>query len=229
MFLIKDYWEKNDIKEFNEYLLSFQNKEKIKWTKNIVNTKLNVLAIKTNILNNIAKEILKGNYISFLDNMEFNTHENTIIYAKIINKIKDIKIQKKYLDIYSDNIDNWASTDSLKIEVKSNKEEYKKIVKKYIKSNKIFKRRTGIIILFSFLKEKETNFIFEILNELPNEQEYYVNMAISWLLCECMIKEKEKTIKYLNNNPINEFTKKKFFQKCRDSFRINNKDLELIK
>ena len=54
-------------------------------------------------------------------------------------------------------------------------------------------------------------------------------MAISWLLCECMIKEKDKTIKYLNNNSINEFTKKKFFQKCRDSFRINNKDLELIK
>ena len=54
-------------------------------------------------------------------------------------------------------------------------------------------------------------------------------MAIAWLLCECFIKEQNKTIEYLNNNDINLFVKNKLLQKCRDSYRVDNQDLLKIK
>ena len=37
--------------------------------------------------------------------------------------------------------------------------------------------------------------LFEILNSFSGESEYYVNMIISWLVCELFIKQREKTIK----------------------------------
>ena len=229
MNLIKEKWTKKDIKEFNNYLISKRNKEKITWTKNIVNTNKQVLAIKTKELKEIAKQIYKGNYLSFLDNMNFDIYETSIIYAYLIVRIKDFNILKKYLDTYSNNIDNWSCCDTLKFNIKNNINDYKEIVKEYIASKKTFKRRIGIIILFEFLKQKEIDFIFNIINKLKEEQEYYVNMAIAWLLCECFIKEQNKTIEYLNNNDINTFVKNKMIQKCRDSFRVDNKDLSKIK
>ena len=229
MNLIKDNWTKETIKEFNNYLISIQNKNKITWTKNIVNTNKQVLAIKTKELKEIAKQIYKGNYLSFLDNMNFDIYESTIIYAHLIVRIKDFKLMKKYLDFYSNNVDNWSCCDTLKFNIKNNIVDYKKLVNEYIKSSKTFKRRIGIIILFEFIKQKEIIFIFDIINKLKQEQEYYVNMAIAWLLCECFIKEQNKTIEYLNNNEINIFVKNKLFQKCRDSYRIDNNDLLKIK
>ena len=61
---IKDCWKKQDINDFDEYLLCLQNKDRILWTTKIINTKQKVLAIKTQTLKNIAKEISKGNYLS---------------------------------------------------------------------------------------------------------------------------------------------------------------------
>ena len=229
MNLIKEKWTKEDIKEFNNYLISKRNKEKITWTKNIVNTNKQILEIKTKELKEIAKQIYKCNYLSFLDYMTFDIYETSIIYASLIVIIKEFKLLKKYLDIYSNNIDNWSSCDTLKFNIKNNIVDYKKLVNEYIKSSKTFKRRIGIIILFEFLKQKEIDFIFNIINELKKEQEYYVNMAIAWLLCECFIKEQNKTIEYLNNNDINTFVKNKMLQKCRDSYRVDNNDLLKIK
>ena len=45
-----------------------------------------ILAIPTPELRKIVKEIAKGNYISFLDNFDNSTYENTIINVMLINK-----------------------------------------------------------------------------------------------------------------------------------------------
>ena len=54
MELTRKNWSKNDINTFNLYLESLKNKNKIEWTKRIVNTKMKVLAIKTPILKKIS-------------------------------------------------------------------------------------------------------------------------------------------------------------------------------
>ena len=67
MNLIKDKWTKDDVLEFDKYLYSLRREEKISWTKNIVCTKMDVLAIVLPDLKKMAKEIYKENYISYLD------------------------------------------------------------------------------------------------------------------------------------------------------------------
>ena len=134
MNLIKDKWIKEDIISFNEYLYSLKNNDKkIEWTKKIINTNKEVLAIPSPKLKEIAKDICKGNYLSFLDYNLDNYHESTIINTYLINRIKDFNTQKKYLLNYLKNVDNWASVDSLKLTIKNKEDNYIKLSKELVK------------------------------------------------------------------------------------------------
>lgn len=61
-----------------------------------------------------------------------------------------------------------------------------------------------------------------------NEEHYYVNMVIAWLLCDMFIYNREKTLKYLESHHLNKFTVNKFVSKCRDSFRVSTEDKDLL-
>ncbi len=229
MELIKEKWSKSDISEFQEYLRTFENVDKLEWTKNILNTELPLLAIKTPDMKNIIKEIYKGNYLSFLDLMIWEYYENTAINGYLISKIKDFDTMKKYLDIYSAKADNWATCDLLSFNVKNNEEKFFNLVLEYIKSNKPFVRRIGMSILFNFISNDDyIEKIFELLDGFKTEEHYYVNMMNAWLLCECFIKQRDKTIDYLCHNNLNKFTINKAVQKCRDSYRVSEYDKEML-
>ena len=192
--LIKQVWKDTDKLGFDNYLLSLKNEDKVVWTTKIINTKKPLLAIKTEVLKNIAKEIAKGNFLSFLDLNLNSYYENDVINGNLICKIKDFHKQVEYLDKYVLGIDNWASCDLLSFKIKGREEEYFALAKKYLKSEKPFVRRVGFKIFFEFLNNGYyVDKILEILNEFYLEEEYYVNMIISWLVCELFIKQKEKT------------------------------------
>ena len=230
MNLIKDSWTKEDINCFQNYLLSLKNtEEKIIWTKKIVNTNKELLALSSSKLKEISKEISKGDYYSFLDYNLHYYHENTIINAYLINRINDFEVQKKYLLLYLRYVDNWASVDCLKFRIRGAQNNYLDLSKELIKNKNTFYRRCGIIILFNLIKDEYLNEIFKIITSLFKEEEYYVNMAIAWLLCELVIKAREQAIYYLKNNKINAFVLNKTLSKCNDSFRISKEDKELLK
>lgn len=229
MELIKNNWTKKDGESFIKYLETLKREEKIEWTKNIINTNMNVLAIKSPELNSTIKQIRKGNFLSFLDLNLNEYYENTIINGNLISSIKDFDVMRRYLDNYSEKIDNWASCDTLKFNVKNNEEEYMKLSYEYIKSDLPFVRRIGMFILFKFIDND--NYIDEIynrLNEFENETEYYVNMVNAWLVCELFIKRKDKTLDFLKNNKLNKFTINKAISKCRDSLRVSDEDKRLL-
>lgn len=222
MNLKRKIWTINDGIDFNKYLYSLRRKDKMEWTKNILNTNMITLAVLSPKLKEIAKEISKGNYISFLDLNLNNYYENTYINAYLIVKIKNFDKMKQYLDRYSLLVDNWSSCDTLKFNIKDNEEKYFNLSLEYIKSELPFRRRIGILILFKFINNEDyLDKVYNIIDMFYNEDSYYVNMIISWLLCELMIKQQEKTLLYLKRNKLNDFTINKFISKCRDSYRID--------
>lgn len=229
MNLIKEEWKKEDIKEFQVYLKSFENEEKKEWSKNLLKTELPVLAIKTPVIKEIIKELRKGNYLSFLDLMIWEYYENTAINGFLISKIVDFITMKKYLDIYSSKADNWATCDLLSFQIKDKEEEFMNLLQEYVKSEKPFVRRIGIVILFHFVDDKKyLPIIYTILNSFENETEYYVNMINAWLVCECFIKHREETVQFLKSHKLNKFTVNKAVQKCRESYRVSKEDKEML-
>lgn len=230
MDLIKNSWCKKDIEEFNNYLISLQNIEKALWVQNIYGTQKPSLAIKVPVLRDIAKNIFKGDVESFL---KFQTHlyiEDDILSAIIISLIKDYKLQLAYLSNFLQQVDSWVCTDTLKL----NNYNFKDAIdlsQKLSNSPFVFERRFAFVQLLKFAKnEQNINEIFLLILNHKNEQEYYVNMAISWLICELMVYNPEKTYIFLLNykkllkNKNNLFILKKSISKCQDSFRISNEN-----
>ena len=229
MNLIIDNWNNEEINSFDNYLYSLRREEKIDWTRNIVNTKMDLLAILLPDLKKMAKEIYKGNYISYLELMPHRYFESLITDAFLISLIKDYKIQIKYINKLSKYIDSWSVTDTLKFSIKNNEDEYFDYAKELLKSKEPYTRRIGVRILFSFVNLNDyIDHIFSIIDTLKDEEEYYVNMAVAWLLCELMIKQRDKTINYLKHHNLNKFTINKMISKCRDSYRVSNTDKEML-
>lgn len=221
-------WTDEDICKYEEYMLSIKGDDfNCEWEKRIVNTRLSCIARTSSKAKVVSKEIAKGNFLSFIEKFPFNTHADTIVLAYLICKIKDFDVFKKYLTKFANSVDNWASCDSLKFK-KRPKDKLLDLSKEYLKSNKPFVRRIGINILFEFVNSDDINHIFKTLNKLTLENEYYVNMCASWLLCECFIKQREETIEYFRCNTTNSFIINKAISKCRDSYRVCDEDKKLL-
>lgn len=222
-------WNNDDVDKLDNYLYSIRVKDKIEWGKNIVNTNMDYLAIKLPILKNIAKDIYKGNFISYLELMPHKYFESCTIDAFVISLINDFNLQTKYIKKLSKFIDNWSVVDSLKFKIKGNEDKYMSFANELLKSKKPFSRRIGVRIYFSFVKlEKYHQDIFSTLDKLLEEEHYYVNMAAAWLLCEMFIHFPEKTFSYLNNHNTNKFIINKGISKCRDSFRVSQENKEKL-
>ena len=110
--------------------------------------------------------------------------------------------------------------------IKGKEKEYLELAKQYIKHENPFFRRIGVRILFNYTSKEDLSEIFEIINSLYEEEEYYVNMAVAWLICELVIKNRNQTFEYLKHHHLNKFTINKAISKCRDSYRVSDKDKE---
>ncbi len=226
MNLNKEKWLKKDISEFNKYLESIKRPDKIEFSKKVVNTQMDVLGINNPTCKEIAKEIHKGDFISFLENNDNKYYENTLVSAYLINYIKDAKEKEKYINrLY---MDNWATVDSLSFNVKNQEKEFIDLSKKYLKNKDAFKRRVGVRILFSFTSGEYVNEVLNIIDCLNKEKEYYVNMAVAWLCCELMIKSRNDFLQYLKHHNLNDFTINKAISKCRESFRVSREDKDFL-
>lgn len=222
MDLVKDNWTRQDIEEFQNWEFELKGDEhNCKWEQRIVNTGLECFARTSAKAKDVVRQIKKGNFYEFLDIIQIKTHFDSLVCGYLINGIKDFEIHEKYLDKFILSIDNWASVDTLKFD-KLDKDRIVELSRKYLKSNLTFSRRVGVKICFELVKqEKYLECIFEVLDGLKKETEYYVNMCGAWLLSECVTKYFEITDQYLKANNTNDFVLNKGIQKCRDSFRIS--------
>lgn len=222
-------WNEKDVTTFENYLKSLSRDEKINWTKNILRTHLPVYATETKILNNIAKDILKGDYKKFLDCEIFSSHESMIIYGKILSKLKNFEDIEKYLNNYAKNCDCWATCDTLSFDIKNKEDKFFNLAQNYFNSKQPFVRRIGIIIFFKYINTPYLDEIFKLFKTLKNETEYYVNMAVAWFICDAFIKQRVVTIDFIKSNAMNKFTLGKAVSKCNDSFRVSSEDKKSLK
>ncbi len=231
MDLIKEHWLDADIKEFEKYLLTFsKGKEKGDFEKRIVNTNLDCIAVPSSVVDRIVKQIAKGNFKEYINFWLWNNYTETAIIGKLICKLEDFSEFKTYLTEYANKADNWATCDCLRFNIKKeNKDDYFDFAKVLIKSCKPFVKRVGLNIIMYLLKFREyLPSIFEILNTFSEEQEYYVNMMVAWIVCECFVKHRDETLQFLKTHNLNKFTINKAISKCRDSYRVTKEDKEML-
>lgn len=226
-------WDKNKYLEYIKYLKSISEESYKKFNSKIVFTNYKMLGIRLPILRNIAKNIFKGDYKTFLSLSGNIYYEEVMIYLLVVASIKTKDELMLYWDKAVGLIDNWALCDSfcgsLKI-VDNNKDFFLDVIDKLVNTNSTYHIRVGLVLLLNYyVKEEYLNLIFKYLDNI-NSDEYYVNMAKAWLLCEVFIKYQDIGLKYLENNKLDTFTINKAISKIRDSYRVSKeiKDKILI-
>jgi len=227
MKLQEKQWNKTKYQEYIKYLKSLSDKEYQKFSQKLTPTKTELLGVRVPILRKIAKEISKGNSLSFLKYTQTNYLEEIMIEGLVITNLELEQDFLNYFNKFINKIDNWEVNDIFCTSLKRMKKDellYFPILLKLAYSYEEFKVRVGLIgILSNFVKEDKLPEIFKLLDNLNNE-DYYSSMGAAWLLCECYIKYPELTKKYMLNSKLKKDTFNKAIQKMRDSFRVDKDD-----
>ena len=222
-------WTNRDLDVLRERLFALSHPENAERENKIVRTGLPVLSVYTEDLRRIAKSIARGNYESFLALKPHDTHEELLLQGLVISEIRRADVQVALLPDYLEQCDSWAHTDSLKFRItKCNQNYWFDCAHLFMQSQNTFERRCGVLILFKLLNEFWIDGVFACIREMRNEQEYYVNMALAWLVCDAFIKQHSATLEFLRGDNLSAWVQNKAISKCRDSRRVSKEDKELL-
>ena len=214
-----------DNSELIKYLYSIKDDEYRKFNEKIIKTN-NIIGVRLPILKKMAKEISKLDYLTFIKNNKHKNYEEIMLHGLVITYLKDYDVSIELFDDYINYIDSWATCDSVVLNYKiinKNLDKYFIKIKEYLKSCKPFIKRVGIVSLFYYLNDKYIDEVLEMINYIKDD-EYYVKMAIAWLISICLIKYYDKTLIFLKNCNLDDWTYNKSLQKAIESYRIKNKD-----
>lgn len=215
-----------------EYLFSIAKKQYQEYIDQGIGNRVSI-GVTIPELRAIAKTIARSDWRRFINEIKAEFYEERLIYGMVIGYAKaEVDEIIFHLEKFIPYINSWAVCDSvvntLKI-IKKNKSKFWEYIQKYIRSDNEYEIRFAIvIILWYFLDDQYIDDVFIILDSI-NHQGYYVKMAVAWAISFCFIKYPEKTLVYLKNNSLDDFTYNKAIQKTIESFRVKDEHKNLIK
>ncbi len=198
------------------------------------NSKDIFLGVRVPLIRKYAKELLKQYELDdILNNIKNDYYEEIMLEGLIIANAKiDIDTKIHFADDFVPKIINWAICDIFCSDFKFKENERSKVwnfINKYIDSENEFEIRFLIVMMLShFLEEDYIDNVFEVIEKVKNE-DYYVKMAIAWLISISYIKFKEKTEDYLKICNLDDWTYNKAIQKIIESYRVQKSDKEKLK
>lgn len=227
-------WNKENYKIFLDYL--DKNKD-LKYRefhyKLLKDNSINFIGVRTPILKEVAKQISKTNYLEFIKLNTLKTYEEKTIYGLLLGYLKiDFNDLLKIIDNYLVNIDNWATCDltcaNLKI-FKKNKEIGFNYLKTKINSNNIWIQRFVIVMFLDyFLCDEYIDDVLKMISVI-NTSEYYVEMAMAWLLATAYINYQNKVLNLLESGKISKNVIILTIKKANESYRITKEKKVLIR
>ncbi|MBR3138769.1 DNA alkylation repair protein [Candidatus Saccharibacteria bacterium] len=132
-------------------------------------------------------------------------------------------------------IDNWCTCDvfcsGLKKLVRGHRDEVlEQRIDPLLESGAEFAVRVGLVLLKCYYVDYDyLAVIFDRVEKLKDRKEYYIKMAIAWLVAECFIKYPEETLAYLKISHLPKWTYNKTISKICDSYRVEPEVKEVLK
>lgn len=235
--LVSIKWSKDNYFEFKNLLYSYKDPKYKEFNEKIIPNIGNSIGVRMPTLRNISKNLSKNNdlvnFYNFLE--EGDTYEEKIIQGMILPYLP-YEIENNIfnnIDMYILRINNWALCDSfvvsLKNSVNKNKEGFFLRSKKYIRSNNPWEIRFGLVLLNNYFTDRKyIEEIFLMTRYIKNNQ-YYVTMAIAWLISTCYFVDKVLTLNFIKEGKLTEEITKKTIQKILESKKLSDSDKNEIK
>lgn len=194
-----------------------------------------ILGVRIPILRQIAKEIAKGDWQTFIQEASEDTYEEVNIKGFVIGYAKaDLQTLIPFIAEHIEKINDWSLCDgfcsNLKIAAK-NREAFLKFLLPYAQIDDEFKQRVVAVMLMDYyLTDEYIDMTLEVLDSLKNEK-YYCKMAVAWAIATAWAKQREKTYMYMQegNNTLDDWTYNKAIQKMLESYRVGDADKEMLR
>ncbi len=195
-------------------------------------SKYNMIGVRTPETKKIANEFNIEDIESYIFDKDIKYYEEVLLRGfLIVNKKNNLEAVFKYLKYFIPMIDNWAICDgtcaSLKI-TKKHEDEMWDFLQNYIVSSKEFEIRFALVMYLNYYTN--TKYLKEIFKQIDNikNEEYYVKMAIAWLVAEAYARNSTETLKYIKKSKLETWTFNKAIQKIRESYRVSEEDKEML-
>jgi len=180
----------------------------------------------------LAKEITKGDYWQFLDEVRPEHYEEIMITGIVVASAPmGLSERLGYVSWFLPLINNWAICDCFCASFKLNDGDLDNMWS-YLQSladntEEYVQRFRIVMMLDHFLSAGYIEKIFQIINDIKSDY-YYVNMAIAWLIAEAFAKFRDETLEFLRQDNLPDFVHNKAIQKARESRRVSVEDKETL-
>lgn len=229
MELTRKVWTQDDYSELTEYLKSLAEEKYKKFSDSLVPGEESSYGVRVPILRQIAKEIHKGDYNSFLACKKGNYREEIMLEGLVMTLIKcDYPELLGYIKTYSEKIRSWETCDIVSFKlIKKHLSEFFDDIEYFIYNKNPWIVRYGLGCLLEFyLTDEYIDAVLEYVNSI-NSDFYYIEMMQGWLVATAAAKCRDKTFAFLADNALNDTTQNMAIRKIRESNRISKEDKEL--
>ena len=193
----------------------------------------NIIGVRLPYLRKMARQLAKGDWKFYINSAKDDYFEEVMLQGMILGYVKaDVDEILSYISNFIPKIDNWSVCDSFCVGLKFTKFNLDRVfsfIEYYLKSKEEFEVRFGIVMLIDFyIYEEYIDRVLILLDNIKHEV-YYAKKGVAWAVSMCFVKFPEKTMKYLNNNSLDDFTYNKALQKIRESLKVNKEAKDIIR
>lgn len=226
MNLIYDIWTDKEYEDFLKYLKTFADKEYCLFQSTLMPRTRRILGVKMPLLRKIANEILKGNWRSFIGMCSNTYYEETTLKGIVIGMSNVSLLEYTHMiETFSSGIRNWVTCDTFCTGLKSISNypvEFWVYLESLLKAKNPWQIRMGIVIILNYyLTDEYISQIFLRINEVRQEN-YYVKMAVAWLISSAYVKYPGITYGYLTNCNLERWTYNKTLEKILELRSVPN-------
>lgn len=223
----------NKKEEIREELINLADEKYKKFHSNLCPGVENILGVRLPILRKLSKDLSKNNYKDYLDNDSVKYYEEVMIEGLIIGYIKaDNETRFKYIRNFVPKINNWAVCDSFCNNLKFTKKNMSEVwdfILPYTSSKNEFDVRFAVVMMLNFyIVDGYIDNVLSVLNDIHHDG-YYVKMAVAWAVSFAYIHFPDKTLAFLKNNNLDNFTYNKSLQKIIESNRVSKEYKDLMR
>lgn len=210
-------------KQIDDFIASNCEEKYRDFHRRLTKTNFVLNGVRVPIVRKFAKEIAKCENFRDVFDFENDSYEILMLKCLLVGNAKMEESEKfLYMEKLSFWIDDWALNDSMVSNFKSKSDAYFEKAVEWTKSNCVWQVRMGVTsLLFHFVDDSYIEKIERLILEIDHKNEYYIKMAIAWLVQVVAVKYESEAIELIKNEKLDFEIAKMAVRKIRDSYRID--------
>lgn len=181
-------------------------------------------------LKELAREISRDDPEGFLSLCRGTSYEENMLCGLVLGGIRDPETFERGLRALLPCISNWAVCDGTAAAAKTvgrHREHFYPLIEELLSAQETYSVRLGYVLLLDHYMTQED--IGRVLSYCRRSRgEYYIDMAIAWLISVAFVKFPRETEVLLRDNLLDDFTQNKAIQKIRESYRVGKDEKQRL-